>query len=238
MSEAEPQPAVPKPALRWYQFRLRTLLVFVTLCAIPYSWLAVKLWDQNREEEAATAIRGAGGVVEWDKNGAGPAWLHGALGEHFFAHVIRVTLQGQQVTDSRLEPLGAMNQVQELALWFTNVTDAGLEHLQMLRELKELHIEHADVTDVGLEKLARLKQLESLRLYGTQITEAGLGKLAGLKQLKSLGLDGTNVTDAGLEHLQRMKQLTFVLLINTRATAAGVKKLQQALPHCTISVIP
>ncbi len=238
MSVAEPEPAVPKPSIRWYQFRLRTLLVFVTLCVIPYSWLAVKLWKEKREEEAAAAIQEAGGVVEWDKNAAGPAWLHGVLGEHFFAHVIRVTLQGQQVTDSRLEPLDVMNHVQDLALWSTNVTDAGLEHLQVLRELKELHIEDADVTDVGLEKLAGLKQLESLRLYGTQVTEAGLGKLAGLTQLKLLGLGGTNVTDAGLVHLQRMKQLTFVLLINTHATAAGVKKLQQALPNCTISVIP
>ena len=35
-----------------------------------------------------------------------------------------------------------------------------------------------------------------------------------------------------------MKQLTSVLLIDTQATPAGVKKLQQALPNCTISVIP
>jgi len=29
--------------LRWYQFSLRTLLVFVTLCAMACSWLGVKI---------------------------------------------------------------------------------------------------------------------------------------------------------------------------------------------------
>ncbi len=228
----------PRPKRRWFQFSFRKLVVFVTLSAIPYSWLAVKLGEAKREEEAAAAIAVAGGVVEWDKNAAGSAWLRGVLGEHFLRHLIRVTLQGHQVTDGKLEPLDAMNHVQELALWATHVTDAGLAHLQVLHELKELHIDHADVTNAGLEKLAGLKQLETLRIYGTQVTDAGLGKLAGLKQLQSLGIDGTNVTDAGLEPLQRMKQLTSVLLIDTQATPAGVKKLQQALPNCTISVIP
>ena len=34
MSVAEPQSAVPKPKLRWYQFSLRTLLVFVGRCLL------------------------------------------------------------------------------------------------------------------------------------------------------------------------------------------------------------
>ncbi len=31
MSEADPPLALPKPRRRWYQFSLRTLLIFVTL---------------------------------------------------------------------------------------------------------------------------------------------------------------------------------------------------------------
>jgi len=33
----------PKPTRRWFQYSLRTLLVLVTVCAIPCSWLGVKV---------------------------------------------------------------------------------------------------------------------------------------------------------------------------------------------------
>jgi hypothetical protein len=39
MNEQEPHPALPKPKLRWYQFSLRGLLVFVLLVSIAMSAL-------------------------------------------------------------------------------------------------------------------------------------------------------------------------------------------------------
>jgi hypothetical protein len=55
MSIAEPQPAVPEPRRRWYQHRLRALLVVVTLLAIastvlvftPLGWIVLLKFDQN-----------------------------------------------------------------------------------------------------------------------------------------------------------------------------------------------
>jgi hypothetical protein len=227
-----------QPTRRWYRFSLRKLLVLVALCAIPSSWLAVKLRDENRQEGAAATIQEVGGIAEWDENAIVPAWLNEVLGEHFCRYVVRVTLQGERATDRTLKSLGTLDHLEELTLLSTNVTDVGFQHLQVLHRLKELHIEDANVTDLGLEKIAEMKQIETLRLYGTHISDSGLEKLAGMSRLRSLGLDGTNVTDASLERLQRMKQLTSVLLIDTQATAAGVKRLQQALPNCTISCFP
>ena len=51
----------PKPKRRWYQYSLRTLLLFMVLCAIACSWFAVKMQRVKRQQEAVEAIREAGG---------------------------------------------------------------------------------------------------------------------------------------------------------------------------------
>ncbi len=57
----------PKPKLRRFQFSLRTLLIFVTLCAIPCSWLAVKIKRFKQRQKAAAAIEKLGGSVHWSE---------------------------------------------------------------------------------------------------------------------------------------------------------------------------
>ena len=181
----------PTPKLRWYQFSLRTLMVFVTLCAFACSWLAVKMRQAKLQQEAAAAIVKLGGTVKYDwqidANGnavpnAKPTfspWLRGTLGDDFFWQVKGVLLLGN-----------------------TQVTDAGLEHLRGLSQLQLLGLEGTQVTDAGLEHLKGLSQLQVLGLDKTHVTDAGLEHLKGLRHLKFLWLEGTQVTGTGLEHLK------------------------------------
>jgi hypothetical protein len=41
-----------RPKRRWFQYSLRTLLVFMVLASIPMSWLAVKMQQARRQREA------------------------------------------------------------------------------------------------------------------------------------------------------------------------------------------
>ena len=87
----------PKPKRRWYQFRMRTLLVFVTLCAVACGWFVAKMQRARKQEEAIKAIREAGGYIQyrygWFATGSakernrqpGPAWMVKLLGFDFFA---------------------------------------------------------------------------------------------------------------------------------------------------------
>ena len=75
------------PPRRWFQYRLRTLLIFVTLCALPCSWLGWKVRQAKREAEAAAAIEKSDAWVKWDADPMGPAWLRSLLGEQCLGHV-------------------------------------------------------------------------------------------------------------------------------------------------------
>jgi hypothetical protein len=96
--EAEP----PKRKRRWFQFSLRSLLIFTVLCAIGSALLTPRLQQAQRQKTAVEGILEEGGVVWYDYEvnsegnhigGAerpGPAWLHKMLGDDFFADAVFV----------------------------------------------------------------------------------------------------------------------------------------------------
>ena len=130
--------ATSEPKLRWFQFSLRTLLVVVTLCAIPCSWLAVRMREAEKkqakrekrlaaEDKVAKPIRDLGGRV-WFKPGCVP---NGDL----------VDLTDSQVTDAALEHIKWWPEIKVLTLDQTQVTDAGLKHVRGLTQVERLSVE-------------------------------------------------------------------------------------------------
>ncbi len=176
-----------KPKRRWFQYSLRTLLVFVTVCALACSWLAVKMRQAERQREAAKAIEKLGGQVFWDsKASRRPAWLRKLVDSVFFDSVRSVDLSGTKVTDVELEYITKLSQLRELSLNESKITDARLAKLKALSQLQRLGIEDAEVTDPGLEHLGGFSQLQDLDLASTRVGDAGLKHLKGLSQLQSL----------------------------------------------------
>jgi hypothetical protein len=227
--------------LRWFQFSLRTLLVFVTLVALACSWLAVKMKQEKRQREAVAAIQKLGGHVEYDwqrdANGnplpdpqpPGPAWLRRVLGDYFFTTPVRASLG----TDVGLEHVEELTQLKELNLGGLQIIGVGAE--------EGVEFGDSKVTDAGLKHIKGLTRLQSLNLDAFRITDAGLENLKGLTRLQALDLDlPVQVTDAGLEHLKGLRQLKDLWLDNgdithlSHITTGGVRKLQQALPNCKI----
>ena len=177
-----------KPKRRWFQFRLRTLMVFVTLCAVACSWFTVR-WQRARgQREAVEAIEKAGGSVlydyqvdaDWILTGVSeppvPGWLRNVLGEDFFSDVVIVGLLSG-VGNDRVVYLKRLTGLRSLSLKDSQVTDSGLEHLQGLTKLERLDLGRTQVTDAGLEQLRGLTNMRELLLYSTQVTDAGVKKL-------------------------------------------------------------
>ena len=250
------------PTIPWNPLSRRSLRIYLILCAILCSWLAVKTVRIEREREAAVAIEKLGGKVRWIFSPpSGPAWLQSLQslgGDNISGHVIDVDLSGTQATDTDLVQLNELPQLLYLWLYQTKVTDAGLEHLAGLTQLHDLRLASTQITDAGLEHLKGMNQLRSLDLGrnqitdgglkhlrglskldlvflpSTQITDVGLEHLKGMNQLRSLKFSCTQITDAGLQHLDGLTKLTRLDLKNTKVTDNGVKKLRQALPNCEI----
>ena len=81
------------------------------------------------------------------------------------------------------------------------VTDSGLQHVRELVNLEYLYLGGTQITDGGLEHLEGLTKLRVLVLAETQVSDAGLEHLKGLATLEKVTLHFTQVTDAGVADL-------------------------------------
>ena len=62
--ETEPPKAEPpKRKRRWFQFSLRSLMIFTLICAIGSAWVVMRLKRAERQKSAVEAILKDGGVV-------------------------------------------------------------------------------------------------------------------------------------------------------------------------------
>jgi internalin A len=230
------QSAPARPKRRWYQYSLRTLLIFVTLFAIACSWFAVKLNQARRQREAVEAIKKIPYaqvryedpfLKAFSPNQATPNenFLLNILGVDFFCHVRLVVFNN---TDPRTLHLENLSGLESIGINdFSKGKDEWIEPLEKLPELRYLRIEKAkNVTDAALMHITKLTQLKNLTLRNSQISDSGLEQLKDMPRLEGINLPlNTKMTDAGLIHLKGMKRLKY-LSLGTNITDAGLEQLR------------
>ncbi len=162
------------------------------------------------QERAVAAIEKLGGKVGRDEKRPGKP-------------VVRVDLDGPDVTDAALAYLAAFPDLMELSVRRSRVTDVGLGPLARLKRLTALSIEGTPgVTDAGVERLRPCTALRELSLTETRVTGKGLEHFP---DLELLNLSGTPFGDDGLRHLAGLLELRVLLLLDTRVTDEGLRHL-------------
>ena len=141
---------------RWFRFRLRTLLILVTVVSFPLGWVGWELDQRRRENEVVAWVEEMGGVVHFysyiEKSGlildARSRWEKKK--DNWFGERVRiVVLDDTKVSDLSL--LADLKNLDVLGLASTRVSD--LSPLAELKNLKRLWLSDSLVSEEQVQEL-------------------------------------------------------------------------------------
>jgi hypothetical protein len=183
LANLSPSKVPSKQNRRWFQFRLRSLLLVIVIAACVATWAARHRSKHEEQQAFVEAVTRLGGHAEIEPEG--PRWLNSLVGP---AGRISVGIVGEPYSNqlatpdqpfgdhhvSALSRLGGAKYVVDFNLRDTGVTDAALKHLHSFSSLYSLNLTRCQITDHGVVQLQGVRTLRWLDLKGTGVTEAGL----------------------------------------------------------------
>jgi hypothetical protein len=157
-------PNPPEHKLRWYQYKLSSLFVLMTLVALASGWYQYKLSSL---------------FILMTLVALACSWYAAKMLEAGYSHDRKNNTFSLSIetTDGGLVHLKDLTNLKEIGLDDTQITDEELVHLEGLTKLEELYLGWTQITDAGLEHLKGLTKLKVLHLKGTQVTDEGVKKL-------------------------------------------------------------
>ena len=242
MDAPELQPPPPAFKRRWYQYSLRSLMIFVMVCGVLLGWAGSFFKRLHEQREAVSRIQGVHGVIDYDYQyhdnryyrhapPPGPKLLRMVLGDDAFARIERVSFNPFKnytpPKDEDLEALEGLYGLHHLIFLIgdNNISDEGLRHLAGLTNLRTLVLTGHKISDKGLEHLVNLTNLENLGLDFTQVTTEGIARLPAGAHLRQLWLYGPSVKNSTLTRLDALTSLDTFYLEHSGVTDAGLAPL-------------
>lgn len=234
-------PSATRKRRRWFQFRLRTLLILVALCALLSAWVSGPLRRAHRQRMAVERLTELGAAVTYDYQEGdsavaeppGPNWLRELLGVDCFANVVGVET-GCSKAGSSAAPSASLKcnefelfknfpELTRLSIDGDGATDESLGFLTAIPKLRSLKID-GQIADEGLRRIAQCKQIRELTFgQHVQVLESGLAKLAVLNELESLDLSQIAVPGEWLKPLARLENLHCLRRSDRRWTDADMQ---------------
>lgn len=140
------------PKRRWFQFRLKTLLVLTAVICLSLGWM---LRERRRIEDQRDVLNSLGGGPILSGRIQQPSWRVWLLGDDAPAYAFEMDFSGRVFPDYWLTTLEGFPRLRTLILDRTLVTDSGLVHLERLTQLQSLQLKETQVTDAGVARLQK-----------------------------------------------------------------------------------
>ena len=217
-------PQESDPRKRWLRFRLRTVIIIVTVFAIGAGLIQRRA---NQRMQATRMIQELGGQIVYDKSDrrtilrTALRWMYGEA----FAPVSAIRLSDTNANDDAVHALRAFPELQNISLRESMVSDQGIGELATLRNLTTIELNGTAAGDSCLAALSQLNHLEHLNLARTLVTDKGVEQLSSLPQLAFLDISGTDVTSRALESISSIHSLEHLVLQGTRISGNGLPVL-------------
>jgi hypothetical protein len=168
-----------RPKLRWYQFSLRSLLIFVSLFAVACSWFAVKMEQARKQRLGVAEIIKLGGAViygfcdRYPEDGSKPnvlvllpngcwriernpeprvrSWLRNLFGDDFFDYVVSLHVSNAKMLDA----VENLEHCTDLTLNGIAIDDDVAARLEKLIQLRTLYIFNPQNDSHAIDRLRK-----------------------------------------------------------------------------------
>jgi hypothetical protein len=223
MAAETPETCPPRRNRRWFQFRLRTLMLAVTAVAIVCGLFVSPAMRQRR---IVHEINANGGQVYYDHEpqfflARWPEenWFDRTFGFDF-RHTATGVRPGYESSNGNLRRATELPHLESIDLSNSDVHDSDLSEISGLSGLKEL-----DINLLGFEfSMGILHQAEQ---RDPHLTPASMRYLDGLTKMEKLSLESRScMTDDQMKYLAKMTSLRVLDLRGTSVTAVGLAQLK------------
>jgi len=177
-----------RPKRRWRGVSIRTAMLLVLLAAVPFAWIARRLYFLQVAKDTVLRHDGAYYYEHEPQSGSSytrskwaPDWLQRLLGPDLFHDITLVRVEGKNFGDIELPHLAALDRVTSLGIEGTAITDEGLAHLRGNTRVQHLWLGGNKISDAGIDRmhLEEMPQLQLLELRSTLVSE---GKKAEIRR--------------------------------------------------------
>jgi hypothetical protein len=135
--------------------------------------------------------------------------------------------------------LARLRSVEHLNLCWLHVTDTQLQRIATIPDIQVLHLRGNPIGDEGVKSLAKYKGLKRLDLNRTQISDDALEIVGQFQELEYFSLSSPNVKGPGLVHFPKLENLTDLQFVGPNVTnewiaaVASLPNLQWVELHST-----
>lgn len=155
----------PTSKRRWFQYKVRTLLILVTVLSVAFGIYGQKYFLARQRMQAVDFIVQEGGFVWYDSHLDGG----GNVPEY------KLPRPGLSSWEEKLFGVELDHHVVAVELW--KFGDEHAKSLHLLPSVSDLTLVGEQVNDASLLRLSKMKNLESLKLTDTTVTLAGVKRL-------------------------------------------------------------